>query len=287
MKYSPCFQFYPSAWLSSRRVLLMTPEEKGAYMQLLCHCWVAGSIPKDPQACAVLIGKGGSTTLATVVQVMFQPHPNDPSELVHDRLEQERAKQARWREKSAEGGKKSSEMRNTPQKTSTVVQPPLNQTTNGGAEMVPTTGQHYSSSLVVINPVIKEGDKPQHKAFIEPSKEELTAFAAALTPPLPPLEIEDAYDFYKGNGWKQGRNLLKDWKCAIRRWNRKYHKGAGFGQASAPRPTPRFALVKHRDELKRQRADLPTNGDATVAARHRDLTAQIEETDRQIASTPL
>ena len=31
---------------------------------------------------------------------------------------------------------------------------------------------------------------------------------------------DDFYDFYSGNGWKQGRVPLKDWKAAARRWRR-------------------------------------------------------------------
>jgi len=111
MKPSPAFQFYPSDWLSSQRVQMMTLEEEGAYIRLLASCWQHGSIPADLERCARLLGKGASTTLVTVVQAMFQPCPNDSTKLVHDRLEKERQKQASWREKSAEGGRKSAQKR--------------------------------------------------------------------------------------------------------------------------------------------------------------------------------
>jgi uncharacterized protein YdaU (DUF1376 family) len=107
---SPAFQFYPSEYTSSQRVRLMTLEEEGAYINLLCSCWLHGSIPADPQIAARLIGKGASTTLATKVLEMFTPS-GDSGRLVHERLERERIKQADWREKSASGGKKSAEMR--------------------------------------------------------------------------------------------------------------------------------------------------------------------------------
>lgn len=127
-KPSPAFQFYPADWLSSQRVQMMTLEEEGAYIRLLLSCWQHGSIPASAEMCARLIGKGASTTLATVVQAMFQPHPEDGSKMVHDRLEKERQKQAEWRLKSSEGGKKSAEKRaNSPSKSkggSRVVQPP-------------------------------------------------------------------------------------------------------------------------------------------------------------------
>ncbi len=103
---------------------MMTLEEEGAYIRLLGHCWLHGSIPSDPEQCARLIGKGGSTTLSTKVLAMFN-QPAGEGKVTHDRLEREREKQAVWREKSAQGGKKSAEMRKTANGGSTTLQPPL------------------------------------------------------------------------------------------------------------------------------------------------------------------
>jgi uncharacterized protein YdaU (DUF1376 family) len=107
----PAFQFYPADYLGSQRVALMTLEEEGAYIRLLCYCWQHGSIPSNPDQIARLIGKGASTTLATTVATMFKPHSENGSLLVHERLEQEILKQNEWARKSAEGGKKSAQMR--------------------------------------------------------------------------------------------------------------------------------------------------------------------------------
>ncbi len=118
---SPAFQFYPTDWLGSQRCQMLSLEEEGAYIRLLCFCWQHGSSPADPEQAARLKGKGGSTTLARVVLAMFQ-QSSDPTRLVHDRLEAERAKQSVWREKSAAGGRKSAEKRKG---GLTTLQPPL------------------------------------------------------------------------------------------------------------------------------------------------------------------
>jgi hypothetical protein len=110
---SPAFQFYPSDYLASMRVQLMGLAEEGAYLRCLCYCWLHGSIPANPADLVKLIGKGGSLPIAESVASMFSPHPEDPSRLVHDRLESERAKQAEWRRKSAQGGKNSGIARKT------------------------------------------------------------------------------------------------------------------------------------------------------------------------------
>jgi len=110
---TPAFQFYATDYLSDANVQMMTLEEEGAYIRLLCFCWIEGSIPNDPERLARLC-KGGSTTLLTNVLNCFTQDPNDPSRLVHKRLEQEREKQRAWREKSAQGGRRSAHKRKTP-----------------------------------------------------------------------------------------------------------------------------------------------------------------------------
>ena len=138
----PAFQFYPSDWLASQRVAMMSLEEEGTYIRLLSYCWLHGSIPADPAKCCRLVGKGGSTTVVTVVQAMFAPHPDDADKLVHDRLEAERIKQEIWRKKSSDGGKRSAEGRKRP----TVVQPPLQGWLPNGGNQKATLQSSSSSS---------------------------------------------------------------------------------------------------------------------------------------------
>lgn len=58
---APSFQFYPRDFVSSRAVSLMTPEERGGYMFLLCHAWdsdTPGILPDDDAVLAQLSGLG-------------------------------------------------------------------------------------------------------------------------------------------------------------------------------------------------------------------------------------
>lgn len=110
---APAFQFYANDWLSSSKVALMTPEQRGAYIQLLCHDWSSDGIPDDEDALSRLSGmgegwfKGGSR----VVRECFNQHPTKDGFLTNKRLEEEREKQLKWRKKSSEGGRKSAESR--------------------------------------------------------------------------------------------------------------------------------------------------------------------------------
>lgn len=110
---SPAFQFYPRDYLSSQKVSCMTLEEKGAYVNLLCHDWLNDGIPEDDEKLSKLSGlhekwnRGGYN----LVKECFMPHPSKIGFLTNPRLQLERQKQEEWREKSSEGGKKGAEKR--------------------------------------------------------------------------------------------------------------------------------------------------------------------------------
>jgi uncharacterized protein YdaU (DUF1376 family) len=206
---SPAFQFYPSDYLSSQRVQMLTLEEEGAYIRLLCYCWQHGSIPADPEQIARLVGKGASTTLATTVQAMFKQSKTE-ERLVHDRLEREKCKQAVWREKSAEGGRKSAEKRKG---GSTTLQPPLEgclpNATNQKATLLSSSSSSSSNDE-------EDAKASSRKRFSKPTLEEVSQYGLTLNPPF--IQSSKFIDYYEANGWKVGKNPMKDWKAAVRNW---------------------------------------------------------------------
>ena len=69
------------------------------------------------------------------------------------------------------------------------------------------------------------------KAYIESTKEKPTRLkrpelddikSEGIRIGLPPLECEAFYNFYESNGWKVGRNPMKNWKAALANWKRNY-----------------------------------------------------------------
>ena len=66
----------------------------------------------------------------------------------------------------------------------------------------------------------------QPQRLIPPTVEEVRAYAAQRGDFLDP---EAFMDYYTANGWKVGRNPMKDWKAAVRTWARKERAhGAGI-----------------------------------------------------------
>jgi uncharacterized protein YdaU (DUF1376 family) len=72
---------------------MMTLEEEGAYRRALDFCWLNGSLPRDPEKLARVIGKGCSVEVANTVQQMFIIDKKNPEQILHERLEIERKKQ--------------------------------------------------------------------------------------------------------------------------------------------------------------------------------------------------
>lgn len=168
---SPAFQWYAAEYLADMDVSLMSLEEEGAYVRLLNFCWREGSIPNDDEMLSRLC-KGASTTVLRVVKERFQPSADDPSKLVHHRLEDERKKQREWREKSAEGGRKSAKLRskNEPSNrvNSRVVEPIVNQDPNQKATLQSSSSSSINTPIVPTGDGYSEGFKKFWEAY--PSK---------------------------------------------------------------------------------------------------------------------
>jgi len=102
---SPAFQFYPKDFMTDSNVVAMTLAERGAYITLLCLCWMDGSVPVDHGAlgrlCGVSVAAFGKLwpALAPCFAVV-------DGRLVQPRIERERQKQVEYRAMKASAGRK-------------------------------------------------------------------------------------------------------------------------------------------------------------------------------------
>jgi len=106
----PAFQFYPKDWLSDEHVMLMTLEERGAYIQLLCICWLEGSVPGDLTRMARLC-QTDDNRMAELWQSLEPCFRQQGDRWVHPRLDLERKKQDEHRKAKSEAGKKGAKAR--------------------------------------------------------------------------------------------------------------------------------------------------------------------------------
>ena len=110
---SPAFQFYPADFMTDGAQIVMELNEVGAYMRLMCVCWLEGSIPTDVRMLAKLAGcdRAEMEHVWPAIEGCFEAHPQDDSQAIHPRLERERRKQANYAKKMSEAGKRGAKKR--------------------------------------------------------------------------------------------------------------------------------------------------------------------------------
>lgn len=96
----PYFPFYPQDFLGDGKVRLMSPTEVGVYFLLLCHEWLEGPLPNEPDRLARIAGASEEEMEEAWDQVRPCFEETDDGRLVQPRLEEERAKALDKREKA-------------------------------------------------------------------------------------------------------------------------------------------------------------------------------------------
>ena len=113
MADAPAFQFYAADFLADEDQRVMTPAEAGAYIRLICTCWIEGSVPTDIRRLAPLAGmtRPEMEEAWPSLAACFDPHPTEPDRLIQPRVEKERMKQATYKDQMAKAGKKGARRR--------------------------------------------------------------------------------------------------------------------------------------------------------------------------------
>ena len=60
-------------------------------------------------------------------------------------------------------------------------------------------------------------DKPTPKRFIKPTLEEIKTYCRERNNKV---NADKFFNYYESNGWKVGKNPMKDWKAAVRTWEK-------------------------------------------------------------------
>lgn len=74
-------------------------------------------------------------------------------------------------------------------------------------------------------------DKPTRTRFIPPSLEEVQAYCQERNKGV---NAEKWYNYYTANGWKVGKNPMKDWKAAVRTWEQNGTSGQAHPAQQKP-----------------------------------------------------
>jgi hypothetical protein len=102
--------------------------------------------------------------------------------------------------------------------------------------------------------LLKEGCGEETGRKDRPTMAELTAYCSERGGKVDP---QAWMDHYTANGWKVGRNPMKDWKAAVRQWERNDLRGGNgkpsgkpvtFGQQRQQNTVELLAKLKAEDE---------------------------------------
>lgn len=64
----------------------------------------------------------------------------------------------------------------------------------------------------------KEKEKTKRERFVPPSLDDVKAYCKETGKPI---DAEAFIDYYTANGWRTGKNPMKEWKAAVRQWRRR------------------------------------------------------------------
>lgn len=109
----------------------------------------------------------------------------------------------------------------------------LNNVKSRYAELAPNPIQSESNPNP--NPISNNGAN-KSRGFTPPTLEEVAAYCQERNNGVDPQKW---YDFYAAKGWMIGKNKMKDWKAAVRTWERRHPKPA------EQQPQPKKPLKGH------------------------------------------
>lgn len=109
--------------------------------------------------------------------------------------------------------------------------------------------QSNPADSLIPDSLIPEKKHCGQKRFVHPSLDEVKAYCVERKNTVDP---EKWLDFYLSNGWKVGKNSMKDWKAAVRTWER---NGIGKGAEQQPEERDDPEAARKLAELAKLKAD--------------------------------
>jgi len=80
--------------------------------------------------------------------------------------------------------------------------------------------------------------KKERRTFVRPSRQQIHEYMLTLSTSADE-ESHKFYDFYQSNGWKVGRNAMKDWQATARNWIKRNGERKSGGPSATDLATDR------------------------------------------------
>jgi len=155
MSKAPAFQFYPSDFISDPTVQMMSNEEIGVYLKMLCFDWLGSGLVTEHERLFNLLGCNEQQ-----LTVCLEKFEEIDGRYYNKRLRKEREKQENRREQASAAGRASGKKRATKR---TKPEHPLNARSNSVERK--SNPISLSSSISIIKEV--EGKEPQQQLTLD------------------------------------------------------------------------------------------------------------------------
>lgn len=137
------------------------------------------------------------------------------------------------------------------EKNSTISKNYWNQTKASGTERIPNDTERHPKQELEHKQEQEQELKEKNKKEKRPSLQEVIDYCDERNNGV---DANKWYDYYTANGWKVGRNPMKDWKATVRTWERKQGKPAKSTNEGSEKmvliDTTSFYLDDTMDEYK-------------------------------------
>jgi hypothetical protein len=80
-----------------------------------------------------------------------------------------------------------------------------------GSQTLPEGVQDKDKDIVIVK------EKAKAKRFVKPTVDDIVDYCNERNNVV---DAQKFYDYYSSNGWKVGKNSMKDWKAAVRTWEK-------------------------------------------------------------------
>jgi len=189
MRDQPWFKFYAADYLLDAKVDAMPREAEALLVRMWCICHREGCCPADPE------GLARKTLCSSQYVLQCKQHCEPFFELQDGKLYSRRMQEEKQRSETARknANERWKQRESKPESES--------QSERGNANGIANSSAKH------------------------PSLEDVRAYCAARRNSVDPQQW---FDYYEANGWNVGRNPMKDWRAAVRTWERNgYGNGNG------------------------------------------------------------
>lgn len=229
----PWFRFHASDWLTSPTVVLMNRNQKSMLVDCLCYIHESGNCrlkATKEQIARLLNVQADEKNDFEIVWNQLAICPDDPESVTHLKMWEWFVSDCDIYLKRQKAGRKGGKSRSSKSEANS-------KQTSSKIEAKDKQSLYVSSSISASNSKSLKEEEPKKttKRFQPPTLQDCLEYFVANG--SNEIEAEKYLCYYDSNGWKVGKNKMKNWRSAAKGWIRRSDEATGIANKSVVKPT--------------------------------------------------